>query len=790
MELGEFEQGEMAPEVRFQIEGDISGTVATGFYNLEIGSVHGGVININPEGEPAARLRTSPVQQLPPPFPRMINRQQEIDRISSALMAVEPVGIFGKNGLGKTSLLRVLAHNAQGLQDGVLFLSVRGRSLSDVYQAVFDAFYECDVACKPRERQILSYLQDLQALILLDDLDLEQQDLEALINALPGCSFIFASLEQGLSGEGQTIGLDGLATDDAITLFEQELGNKVADDELPEARELCSALAGNPLDILRAAGMVREAGVSIAEALEKVQNSGDATEALETEILSTLSDKERKVLVVLSALDGTPLHKKHINALLQTKDVDSVLEKLEQRKLVQSHDSQYSVTGSLSDTLKKVWDLTSWQEWLVQYLISWGDQQDSITTIANVIDAYLTVLAWTISNERWTEALELVRIIEGPLALGRRWGAWDLALQWGLQAAREAGQQNAEAWALHQIGTRALCLGEDHLARESLEAALSLRVDLGDQLGAAVSRHNLGVFLGPSPLGAISLEAPISTEDGLSTVAKVILVILGLIGVLGIALVAILALISTNPEIVEPPVIAITPNTLTPSPTIEDQIELLPDSTSIPTSTSTALPTPTPTLIPSPAPSLTPTVPVDTNLLFDFIEQAPDANWVSITNSGNAPLDFNNEPLDDEELLQQPGFVSWAIPGVEGENLLLFTMPPPRTLGGQIVGIYDNLDFDIGVGDTFVAQTKLADVPDDAAATYFIAWTSSDPDSKPIVLARKKQEAGQEVQEWRLFMPDFVVEDEGFGILSIGVVAENDETLTSAFWLEARLEQP
>ena len=61
MELGELEQGELAPEVRLQIEGDLGGTVATGFYELQIGSVHGGVININPEGEPAARLGTSPL---------------------------------------------------------------------------------------------------------------------------------------------------------------------------------------------------------------------------------------------------------------------------------------------------------------------------------------------------------------------------------------------------------------------------------------------------------------------------------------------------------------------------------------------------------------------------------------------------------------------------------------------------------------------------------------------------------------------------------------------------------
>jgi hypothetical protein len=54
----------------------------------------------------------------------------------------------------------------------------------------------------------------------------------------------------------------------------------------------------------------------------------------------------------------------------------------------------------------------------------------------------------------------------------------------------------AEAWCLHQSGTRALCLENSPRARAYLIEALRLRESLGDEEGAAVTRHNLDLLGG------------------------------------------------------------------------------------------------------------------------------------------------------------------------------------------------------------------------------------------------------------------------------------------------------
>jgi hypothetical protein len=60
-----------------------------------------------------------------------------------------------------------------------------------------------------------------------------------------------------------------------------------------------------------------------------------------------------------------------------------------------------------------------------------------------------------------------------------------------LTAARALEEPAAEAWALHQQGSRAMCLGDRVLALDALEHALELRERLGDAEGAATTRHNL-----------------------------------------------------------------------------------------------------------------------------------------------------------------------------------------------------------------------------------------------------------------------------------------------------------
>ena len=55
------------------------------------------------------------------------------------------------------------------------------------------------------------------------------------------------------------------------------------------------------------------------------------------------------------------------------------------------------------------------------------------------------------------------------------------------------GALEAEAWALHELGWLDLILGNFDAAASGLKEALEKRSHLADDVGAAATRHNLGV---------------------------------------------------------------------------------------------------------------------------------------------------------------------------------------------------------------------------------------------------------------------------------------------------------
>ena len=70
----------------------------------------------------------------------------------------------------------------------------------DLQQLLFEAFYESDEFCKPTEAEIRRGLQDKQALILLDDVHLAQDELEQVIDIAPRAAFVVATRERRLLG--------------------------------------------------------------------------------------------------------------------------------------------------------------------------------------------------------------------------------------------------------------------------------------------------------------------------------------------------------------------------------------------------------------------------------------------------------------------------------------------------------------------------------------------------------------------------------------------------------------
>ena len=206
------------------------------------------------------RPRPTPILLRPRLIRGLFDRQAELAAALSALDAGLPVEASGEPGIGKTAVLRHLAHHprAASFVDGIVYVSARHQSSADLQQLLFEAFYESDEICKPTEAEIRRGLQEKQALILLDDVHLAQDELEQVLDIAPRSAFVVATRERRLWGEVRSLALKGLPAEDAVLLLEREIERSLDVTERSAAAGLCAAIGGHPLRILQAAAIFRE----------------------------------------------------------------------------------------------------------------------------------------------------------------------------------------------------------------------------------------------------------------------------------------------------------------------------------------------------------------------------------------------------------------------------------------------------------------------------------------------------------------------------------------------------
>jgi len=487
-------------EAEIDIKGDVSGQVLVGNYNVQVPNSKGCVINVaHSSDRPAYSMRSLPVNLRPRAFSSLLDRDGESESVKSAIQISTPVSLFGEDGIGKTAFVRRLIYypDLPSFPAGVVYLDGSGRGLGDLLQLLFDAFYEGLPEFKPRDAEIHHALQGLKALIFLDDLNLPRDEIESLLDAAPNCTFVLSSVERSLWGEGQIISLPGLPEKEALTLFQRELDRAMNEEEQDAAGKICALLRGHPLRILQAAALVHARSKPIPELLKELQRDTPEKSILQAS-LKTLTNDQENVLALLAAANGNVMPLEHLVSLSQDANVRKILQGLNALGLVQAHSPRYSLTGNLSSSLAALWDLSSWEDILLDYFVSWIEGQPAQALIEESADALIYTVKRAGEKGRWPQVIRLGRALERYLILWKRWQAWADVLNLILNAAKALGDRNVEAWAMHQLGSRAMCLGQTDQARELLTQALNIRKAIKDKAGLKVTQHNLNVLFGTS----------------------------------------------------------------------------------------------------------------------------------------------------------------------------------------------------------------------------------------------------------------------------------------------------
>ncbi len=472
------------------MDGAISGQIAVGRYLLQVGEPCGAVVHEASRAERAhIRPRPTPIVLRPKLIRGLLDRQTELALALSALDASLPIEVSGEPGIGKTAILRQLAYHsrATAFVDGIVYLTARNLSSDDLLQLIFEAFNESDEPCQPTAAEIRRGLQEKQALILLDDVHLKQDELERVLDIAPQSAFVVSTRERCLWGEVRSLPLKGLPVEDAVLLLEREIERPLDATERASAASLCAAIDGHPLRIVQAAAIIRERGILVGGWALDI-----TPESLVTELLASIDEKQRRVLLALTALGGVPLEVQHVSGIAEVTEIEASMMALVRQGLVVGSQSSRRLADGVADRLRRVEDLKPWVNRAITYFTAWAERhRRSPDVLLEESEALLRVQQCAADARRWGEVLLLGRLLEGALVLGARWGAWAITLERCLAAAKAIGDRSAEAWALHEIGTRALCVGESARARAVLGQAVKLRESLQDGVAAATSRRNL-----------------------------------------------------------------------------------------------------------------------------------------------------------------------------------------------------------------------------------------------------------------------------------------------------------
>ncbi|MBB5929374.1 ATP-binding protein [Streptomyces echinatus] len=520
--------------------------LVTGDLQLTVNPVDGSEIEPCPPAERPGRPRKRTADERAeaeraarPPVPpgpaepalSLLERQDERERLTRLLARGRSVRLTGPAGSGRTALLDLVAEDCLDLApDGVVRLSGTHRSSGDLLHDLFHAVYDAP-RYRPDHDELVACVQEIGAVVVLDDLEFGGAALDELLDATPECAFLFATTPDvpapSAESDVEEVFLAGLDRAAGVEILERTVGRVLTEDEANWAGDLWFESEGLPLRFVQAGALLRQrdrlrAGAGAVDeygVFEDVRPPVDLPVAVEDDVplpslgeaaapapllASRLSPSARAALRFAVALGGEIPHQAHLPALVGDTHADAALGELAACGLVSPAGSRYRLAAGVQAQL----EAAGYAEGAAERALTaaqhyaWWAGHPSVTPerVSVEADAVLAALAAVVPQTSPTaegeenSAVRLARTAAPAFAAGLHWSAWGRALRSGAEASRLAGEVPEQAYFHHELGILALCVGQLDRARAELEASGGLRGALADKRGTVAGRRALALL--------------------------------------------------------------------------------------------------------------------------------------------------------------------------------------------------------------------------------------------------------------------------------------------------------
>ncbi|MFC5664686.1 ATP-binding protein [Kitasatospora misakiensis] len=510
-----------------------------------------------PAGDAARQVGPLALGAGPADLP-LLDREADVAQLLGLLAEGRSIRLVGQAGSGRSALLSAVAESAGDLAPGgVVQLRGHRRTAADLLQDLFAATHHAP-GFRPDPGQLAEHLAGVGAIVVIDEVEPAGAELEALLAAAPDCAFLISAAADSpllpADSRLQDHLVAGLSRPACLALAARLAGRPLDAAEKAWAVDLWFESEGLPLRFVQAAALLRQRDVAVDALVAAEEDRLDVFGAVKepvhdpdpavreaalrgtvplpsvaestlpaVRLAEGLSETAQAVLRLAVALGGECPTAPHLPALIDVGQGESALAELADAGLAVSIGGHHRLTAGALELLAPHWPPGDSVDGAAQHFSWWvGHSSVSLAQIAAEAEVVIGVLLADRAAGRHDAVRRLARAAAPALALSLRWGAWERALELGLEAARRTGARADEAWFHHELGVYAVCVHEPGRAVTELEAALALRSALGEPRGAAGARRMLDLLRAEGrQLSAAAPDGSAARRPGIRAIARV-----------------------------------------------------------------------------------------------------------------------------------------------------------------------------------------------------------------------------------------------------------------------------